>query len=152
MAIRSFLAATLGLTSLLSVAGCDHEPTIDQVLLSRPVIRGDQSAVISVIVHDKSGLEDLVGVQLYSEDLTYWYGSLAEVSNGVFETTIDWGRLHAASPINFDFPVERVVTVVAEDNEGGSDSQKITFELRCRSKEHACEGACYPVDTDCKDV
>ena len=137
---------------LLSVAGCDHAPEIDQVFLSRPVLRGDQTAVLSVVVRDKSGLEDLVGVQLYSDDLTYWYGSLGEVSNGVFETTIDWGRLHAASPINFDFPIERTIRVVVEDNEGGSDSQKITFELRCRSKEHACDGACYPVDIDCKDI
>ena len=137
---------------LLSVAGCDHAPEIDQVFLSRPVLRGDQTAVLSVVVRDKSGLEDLVGVQLYSDDLTYWYGSLGEVSNGVFETTIDWGRLHAASPINFDFPIERTIRVVVEDNEGGSDSQSITFELRCRSKEHACDGACYPVDIDCKDI
>ena len=152
MTPRSFLVAALGLTQLLSLAGCDHAPEIDRVLLSQSVLRNDQSAVLAVTVTDESGLNDIVGVQLYSEDLSYWYGALTEVSDGVFETTINWGRLHQYSPITFDYPIERVVTLVVEDNEGNSDSRNVTFELRCRSAEHACDGACYPVQFDCKDL
>jgi hypothetical protein len=151
MKIRSFMMATLALASL-SVAACDHPPEIDRILLDRSILRSDESAVLSISVHDKSGLDDLVGAQLYSQDLTYWYGSLAEVSDGVFETTITWGRLQQASPITFDFPIQRTLTVIVEDNEGGSDSLPVTLELRCRAKEHACNGACYPVELDCKDV
>lgn len=151
MKIHSFLMATLTLASL-SVAACDSPPEIDRILLDRSILRSDESAVLSITVRDKSGLDDLVGAQLYSQDLTYWYGSLGEVSDGVFETVITWGRLQQAAPITFDFPIQRTLTVIVEDNEGNSDSLPVTLELRCRSKEHACNGACYPVDVDCKDV
>jgi len=152
MTTRSSLGALLGLTSLLSVAGCDHPPTIDRVLLTRVVLRSDQAAVLSVTVKDKSGLGDIVGVQLYSQDLGYWFGALSEVSDGVFETTIDWARLNAAASINFEFPIKRVLTVVAEDNAGNSDSRELTLELQCRARQHACDGNCYPVELDCKDI
>lgn len=152
MKTRSYLPAAIGLASLLAASGCDNPPEIERVLLSRVVLLNDQSAVLSVTVHDESGLDDIVGVQLFSEDLSYWYGSLAEVSDGVFETTIDWGRLGGFAPIFFDFPVKRALVVIAEDNEGGTDRRTVVFELQCRAGEHACDGVCYPVDVNCADV
>lgn len=146
------MATLSGLVSLLSVAGCDHPPEIDHIRLERTILHSDETTVLSVTVHDKSGLDDLVGAQLYSQDLRYWYGALAEVSDGVFETTLDWGRLNEALAIDFDYPIVRILTVVVEDNEGGSDSLSVTVELRCRAKEHACDGACYPVDLNCEDL
>lgn len=152
MKTRSFLPALFGLASLFSASGCDQPPEIERVLLSRVVLLNDQSAVISVTVRDQSGLDDIVGVQLYSEDLSFWYGSLGEVSDGVFETTIDWGRLGSFAPIYFDFPIKRSLVVIAEDNEGGSDRRTLTFELQCRAGEHACDGGCVPVDVNCADL
>ncbi|MEZ4450785.1 MAG: hypothetical protein R3B09_14985 [Nannocystaceae bacterium] len=152
MQARSSSLFALGLVSLSLVAACDKPPEIDRVLVSRVVMLNDESSVISVTVLDESGLDDIVGVQLWSEDLAYWYGSLGEVSDGVFETTIDWGRLGQYAPIYFDFPIKRAVVVVAEDNEGGSDRKTVVFELQCRAGEHACDGSCYPVDVNCADL
>lgn len=140
-----------GLAACL-LAGCAAPPEIERVLLSRTSLLPGEAAVVSVTLHDRSGLDDLVGVQLYSDDLSYWFGAFAEVSDGVFETSIDWGRLGAQQQIYFDFPIKRTYRLVAEDNEGGSAQATITLELRCRAGEHACDGACYPVAVDCNDV
>jgi len=148
---KIIMPAALALASLVAV-GCDQPPNIERVLVSRGVLLPGQQAVISVTVQDESGLENVTGVQLFSDDLNYWYGSLGEVSNGVFETAIDWGRLNEHVPIFFDFPIKRSLVVIVEDNDGGTDRRNVSFELTCRAAEKACNGNCYPATINCADI
>ena len=144
-AIGSFL-----LTSAL-LLGCGT-PSLTQVLVSRSTLLDSQSTRINVTVHHENGLDELVGAQLYSEDRSFWYGSFAEISDGIFETSVNWGMLHEAQPIQFDFPIERSLLIVVEDNDGETDEVTITLKLQCRADEKACKGACYDDGVDCSDV
>jgi len=47
---------------------------------------------------------------------------------------------------------EHGLVLVVEDNEGEVDEVAIQVNLSCRAGDHACDGACYPVDVDCADV
>lgn len=150
--MRSLVSLCLaGLTGLLAV-GCDEPPEIQRVLLSRTSLLDGESAVVGVVVHDQTGLDDIVGVQLFSDDMGYWFGALTEISDGVFETTIDWSRMNEQQAIYFDFPIRRGFKLVAEDNEGGTSVGAITLELRCAAGDHACDGHCYPIAVNCGDV
>jgi len=140
------------LAPVIFAAGCGSPPSIVQARLSRTTIFSDQSTRVNVTVNDKNGLDDIVGAHLYSGDRTYWFGSFYEVSDGVFEYVIDWPTLNDHQPIYFDFPIARPFVVVVEDNEGEVDEVAIQVNLSCRAGDHACDGACYPVDVDCADV
>ena len=150
LSLRTALGSLLLPSSLL--LGCAQPPTVTQVLLSRTVILDTQSSRINLTVRDKNGLDDIVGAHLYSADGSFWFSSFVELSDGVFETSIDWASLHQDEPIQFDFPIERGLLIVLLDNEGEVDEVPITITLQCRSDQRACDGACYPDNVDCKDV
>ncbi|MCA9637859.1 MAG: hypothetical protein KC420_17650, partial [Myxococcales bacterium] len=132
--------------------GCVSAPSIVDARVSRTTLFDNQSAVLSVTVNDKDGLEDIVGAHLFTGDQGFWFGSLYEVSDGVFETVVDWPTLNEQQPIYFDFPVVRELLVVVEDNHGEVDEVRFTLTLSCRAGDHACDGVCYPIDLACEDV
>ena len=146
---RSALSSLLLSSTLLF--GC-AAPTLTQVLVSRTTLLDSQSSRINITVHHDNGLDELVGAHLYSEDGSFWFGSFAEVSDGIFETTVNWGMLNEAQPIQFDFPIQRTLLIIVEDNDGETDEVSVTLTLQCRADEKACDGACYPDNVNCGDV
>jgi hypothetical protein len=142
----------LALAPAALFVGCISAPTITSVRVSRTNLLSSQTSRINLTINDDNGLDNVVGAHLYSGDGNYWFGAFAEVSDGVFEYVIDWGQLNEQQPIYFDFPTARDLLVIVEDNDGESDRVVVSLTLSCRAAEHACDGACYPIDLDCADI
>jgi hypothetical protein len=107
--------------------------------------------VITSVVTDPDGVDDLIGGALVDPDTNATYGAFAtSAAEGAYEIRLGWGQLNDVRPI--DAPVtgvSRVFVAQFYDVAGHVAEQELTVKLRCSLDDMGvCDGDCIDLATD----
>ncbi|MCA9606839.1 MAG: hypothetical protein KC619_14635 [Myxococcales bacterium] len=114
-------------------------------------LRSDQTLIVTAVVTDPDGVDDLIGGSLVDPASGASYGAFAtSASEGSYELRLDWGALDTVTPI--DAPVtgvERRFRARFFDVAGNAAESDFAVTLRCATDgESACDGACVDLMSD----
>ncbi len=114
-------------------------------------LRSDQTLIVSAVVTDPDGVDDLIGGSLVDPSGGASYGAFAtSASEGSYEIRLDWGALDTVTSI--DAPVtgvERRFRARFFDVAGHTAESDFAVTLRCADDARAaCDGECVDLSTD----
>ena len=101
--------------------------------------------VISVVVTDPQGIDDVIGGDLLTPDGVAAYGSFATDANeGAYSITLSWSAMNTIVAVNAAAGATESRTLRAEfyDVEGNTTWHDVTIMLGCGGTKAACDGAC----------
>jgi hypothetical protein len=137
-----------------SDAASDTAPKIVSLSSTVSSITAGGSFTIVAVVTEPTGLSNLAGGKLTSDDGTVTYGAFVAVSPGTYSLTITWDQVNAGQPINFVGKVTSSFRATFYDTTGASTSQAMPVMLYCGAgadPDAACAGRCTRLDstTEC---
>lgn len=105
-------------------------------------LNANQVVIVSAIVTDPDGIDDLIGGTLKDEH-GGTYGSFATAAaEGAYTMTVSWASLNQMAPIDFVDEGRRKLIAEFFDQAGHHTSGSIELTLDCVVGP-ACDGACY---------
>jgi hypothetical protein len=119
-------------------------PVILSLSANTTTLRPGEVLVITAIVTDPDGIEDLIGGQLRGESGAA-YGAFATAADeGAYELQLTWSALDTAEPIDAEpGGSPRVFEAVFYDVAGAQAVASLTISMRCHDDELAlCAGSC----------
>ena len=127
-------------------------PVILSLSVDPPSITMGESVVVSALVSDADGDEDIVGGSLATADGSRTYGPFALERGGVFETTVSWDTAAEISAFTFVGDGTLTLTATFFDAGGATVSESIGVGLHCEAGETSpavCgDGLCVDFDDD----
>ncbi len=106
--------------------------------------------VISAVVTDPDGVDDLLGGLLFGADGQTAYGAFESNAPGSYELSLTWAQLHTFEPI--EAPAgggSRTFRATFFDQSGSSVSRDLSVEFRCDTPSDAiCSGECADLQSD----
>jgi hypothetical protein len=129
-------------------------PKILQLLTNVNTITEGEAVLITAVVTDPDGVDDLIGGSLTSEDGSIGYGAFATSGEeGAYSLSLPWGMIHQAQAIEFETPsIKRVFRAEFFDQGGKSAWKTVELTLNCgdglRVTPAACGGKCTDLDSD----
>lgn len=105
-----------------------------------------ENVVVSAVVTDPDGVDDVIGGLLESPDGAISYGAFqTSGQEGSYELTLNWTELDVAVPIEFESETAREMRAVFFDQAGHETSGQVDLTLHC-SGEPACGGTCVELN------
>lgn len=131
--------------------GTGMGPRILSLETNVTVLRSDQTLVVTAVVTDPDGVDDLIGGSLVDAAGGGTYGAFAtSAAEGSYQITLDWGALDTV--LSIDAPrtgVERRFRARFFDVAGEVAESEFAVTLRCADDAHsACAGVCVDTATD----
>lgn len=127
-----------------------HAPRIISLATNLSEITRSDTLVITAIVTDPDGIDDLIGGQLQNESGAATFDAFSTTAmEGSYETTIDWNTLHRDESIEAPSGgVERTLRVRFYDVAGNEATGSVTVRLVCsRRSDGICGGSCADFQT-----
>jgi hypothetical protein len=119
----------------------DAPSIIDLVASPARLSEGD-GTLVSAIVTDPQGTEDIVAGRLLDGQNQDLIGNFRNIGGGSFELEVTWDQLHGVRPIGFGpAGTQRAVTAEFIDNANERSTRSLTLSLDCEG-ESACDGEC----------
>lgn len=117
-------------------------PRVLQLASNVRRITQGEAVVLSAIVTDPDGIDDLIGGTLLDPTTGSTYGAFATAAaEGAYEVTLSWAQMQQTSPIDFTTSAERVFVAEFFDQAGLTSRAEIAIELHCDGAA-ACDGEC----------
>ncbi len=117
-------------------------PTIIELGASPSRISEGQSTLVSAIVTDPQGVEDIVAGRLLDGQTSDLIGNFRSIGGGSFEIDVSWSLLDSFRPISFGpNGTQRSLTAEFIDNANERSTRSLSITLDCEGLS-ACEGTC----------
>lgn len=129
--------------------GCG--PRILSLSANVTTLRSHQTLIVSAVVSDPDGIDDLIGGTLSDPDSGATYGAFqTSASEGAYSLSLSWAELDTVRGI--DAPasgVRRVFLARFFDEAGNASQEQLEVLLRCELDTHAaCSGTCVNLETN----
>jgi hypothetical protein len=115
---------------------------------------GDQ-LIVTAVVTDPDGIDDLIGGKLTSADGGATYGSFAtDQAEGAYSLTLQWSAINQADSINTGAGMSesRPFRATFFDAEGNTTYHDVAVALQCSAASNAaCDGHCTDMSTPSLD-
>ncbi|MBZ5709224.1 hypothetical protein [Nannocystis pusilla] len=107
------------------------------------------SLIVTAILTDPDGVDDIVGGTLLNEDGSTEFGPfVATGQEGSYSFMLSWAQIHEADPIHFENMAEsRVFSARFFDQAANSSTRTVAVTLQCPGGS-ACGGACTDLAVD----
>ena len=138
-----------GMLPTSSTGSEDGGPVFLDFSASGEKITEGGSVIITAILTDPDGVDDIVGGSLKNEDGSVDFGPfMAAGQPGTYSITLTWAQLHEDKPIEFEnTESERVVFARFFDQMGHEATKSLVLGLQCPGGS-ACDGACTDLALD----
>ena len=144
-------ATTVDGSAPLRDGGGDRPPTILTHGTNVTTLHPDESLIITAVVTDPDGVDDLIGGTLLDAGGSATYGAFAtSAAEGSYSLTLSWSAIHAVGSIEAP-PMGTARSFVMRFFDVAGHVAEATFSvtLRCRtSGDSACGGTCVDLQSD----
>ncbi|MCY1057549.1 hypothetical protein [Nannocystis sp. SCPEA4] len=133
-------------TSTTSVEG---GPVFLSLSTNVGMLTQDESVIITAILTDPDGVDDIVGGSLLNGDGSVDFGPfVAAGQEGTYSITLTWAQIHQAEPIHFEnAPYDRTFSARFFDQAAHAATKTIPVTLQCTGGS-ACDGTCTDLNAD----
>jgi hypothetical protein len=113
-------------------------------------ITENESIVVSAVLTDADGIDDLIGGTLKSPDGSITYGAFSSAAQeGAYQITVSWDQFDKIESLEFIGQTSREVMAEFYDVGGHSVAQTLTITFQCKTGAKA--GQCYGFSDECTD-
>lgn len=114
------------------------------------VLRSDQRLVVTAVLTDPDGVDDLIGGVLLDPGGASYGAFSTSAAEGSYQIDLDWQSLNTVSPITAPLAgITRSFRAQFFDAAGNTSERDFDVTLRCASSIHsACAGECVDLQTD----
>ena len=127
----------------LCVEASSDAPTIVQFSSNRTTLTEDGTLVLSAIVTDPQGVDDVIGGTLESPTGALYASFATSASEGSYGANLDWNSIHQVDTIEFRVSKEIVLVAKFFDQAANATSRTLTIRLECSDAEmSACDASC----------
>ena len=124
-------------------------PTIVQFASNRTVLTEDGSLLLSAIVTDPQGVDDVIGGTLESPTGAVYASFATSASEGSYSATLTWSLINQVDTIQFATSDEIVLVAKFFDQAANATSATLTITLECsEAGESACDATCIDLETN----
>jgi|GEM_PF-1744282 len=127
-------------------------PVFLSLAANTTTINAGESLVITAVLTDPDGIDDLIGGNLVAPDSGASYGAFAtSASEGSYTLSLGWGELATVQAIEApETGIERTFRAVFYDQSGAEATQDLTVTLRCDANNDRvlCNSECADLATD----
>lgn len=116
-------------------------PRIIDLAISNTIATPSNPLVISAIVTDPDGIDDLIGGTLKSPSGATYGAFQTAAAEGSYQLTLSWNQLNAVQPIVFEQPIPRDLVAEFYDQAGNKVQRSLNISLAC---DNGNEAACTP--------
>ena len=121
-------------------------PKILSIATNTMTLHEGEQLVVTAVVTDPNGIDDVIGGQLSTTDGTASYGSFAtDASEGAYSISLGWSAIDVARSIDTEkgMAIPRQFRATFFDAEGNSTFRDVTISLQCQAATDAsCSGTC----------
>ena len=118
-------------------------PTIVQFSSNRTTLTEDGTLVLSAIVTDPQGVDDVIGGTLESPTGALYASFATSASEGSYGASLNWNSIHQVDTIEFRVSKEIVLVAKFFDQAANATSRTLTIRLECSDAEmSACDASC----------
>lgn len=126
-------------------------PQILSLLSNVASITEGESVVVTAVVTDPDGIDDLIGGTLTDINQASYGAFTTTAQEGSYQVTITWAAMSQIEPISFGYgqTEQRPLVATFYDQKGHTTSSPVSITLTCKGLE-ACSGTCLDtmVDSD----
>jgi hypothetical protein len=125
----------------------DHGPEIISLGTNVGTLGEGESFVVSAIVIDPDGVDDIIGGQLFTEDESAAYGSFQTAAEeGAYMLVLTFEQILAVQDGLVEAPpVTRTFRAEFFDQSGNSATGSVDLDLTCAANNALlCDGGCFP--------
>jgi Cys-rich repeat protein len=116
---------------------------------NRTSMSQDDVLVISVVVTDPQGIDNVIGGTLLDPTSNATFGSFAtSAAEGSYEIEVTWNEINEVRALTFSAPQQRTFRARFFDADGNESAQDIMVQMTC-GQEPACNGFCASLE--CND-
>ena len=126
-----------------------RSPTILSLKTNVLTVKDTDRLVVSAVVTDPDGIDDLIGGELTTADGTATYGAFATDAGEVaYSIVLSWGDLNTAETIETlaGETVPRTLKATFFDVAGHAAHRDVTVDIGCAGNNASCGGTCAPTD------
>ena len=124
-------------------------PTIVQFSSNRTTLTEDGTLVLSAIVTDPQGVDDVIGGTLESPTGAVYASFATSASEGSYGATLNWNSIHQVDSIDFQVSKEIVLVAKFFDQAANATSETLTIRLECSDTTlSACDASCIDLQSD----
>ena len=117
-------------------------PRFLQLSTNITTMDSSDSLIITAVLTDDDGVDDIIGGSLVDPDNAASYGAFqTSASEGSYQITLGWSALNSVRPIDFGTTGTRRLLARLFDVAGDEAAQSVTITLTCNG-EPACNGYC----------
>ncbi len=141
--------------------GCDGDicktacaadaPIIISLSTNNPILDESGQLVVSAVVSDPDGVDDVIGGQLQTDDRSATYKTFAtSAAEGAYSATLIWSEIDAVSPINGPSGGTSInLRAVFYDQAGHEVSKTLEITLKCvEATLGICDAECHDFKTN----
>jgi hypothetical protein len=126
-------------------------PQILMLSTNTALLRSDQTLLVTAVVTDPDGVDDLIGGTLLDPTTGGAYGAfVTSAAEGSYQVDLTWYDIDTVRPINAPpAGAERRFLARFFDTAGGRAEAEVAVSLRCAGDGlSACDGDCFDLDSD----
>jgi hypothetical protein len=121
-------------------------PRVLSISSNRTSIGEGESVVVSAVVTDPQGIDDVIGGTLLDPTNDATYGTFAtSAAEGAYEIVVTWDDFNAVRPLTFDEQDQRTLRARFFDASGNEAFADLRITLTCGGAS-ACQGNCDAID------
>jgi hypothetical protein len=127
-------------------------PKILSIATNVKTLHESDQLIVTAVVTDPNGIDDVIGGQLSTTDGGASYGSFAtEASEGAYSISLTWNAIDVADSIDTDvgMALPRQFRATFFDAEGNSTYRDVGISLQCHdATDAACSGTCTDMSVE----